>query len=264
MKFRKPGLPSDNELVLCTIKKILPHSIFVDLDEYEDKEGYIHISEIAPGRIRNIRDHVREGRKIVCKVLSINREKGHIDLSLRRVSEQAKLNKLVEFKQEEKAEKILEKIAKKTNSSLEDVYNKIIDKAVEKYGLIYNFLQDTSLNGDEAFKGFQLPKEFSEAILEVAKDSIKQQEVSISYTLSLSSQEPNGITIIKKSLLAVLEHAKSKGYAANIKYISAPRYMMTVKSGNYKSCEKIGEELGEMVIASIKNNGQASIEKIEK
>ena len=71
MFYKKKGFPEEGELLLCTVKKILYHSVFVDLDEYENKEGMIHISEVSPGRIRTLSDFVREGKKIICKVMNI-------------------------------------------------------------------------------------------------------------------------------------------------------------------------------------------------
>ena len=93
MLLKKQGLPEDDELVLCTVTKIHFHSVFVNLDEY-NMSAMIHISEIAPGRIRNIRDFVVEGKVIVCKVLRVDRERGHVDLSLRRVNDSQKRLKL--------------------------------------------------------------------------------------------------------------------------------------------------------------------------
>ena len=107
MLLKKEDFPEEDELVMCTVTKVQFHSVFVRLDEY-DKSGMIHISEVSPGRIRNIRDFVKESKKIVCKVLGITKEKGHIDLSLRRVTETQKRNKVDEIKQQQKAEKILE------------------------------------------------------------------------------------------------------------------------------------------------------------
>ncbi|MEK6932440.1 MAG: S1 RNA-binding domain-containing protein, partial [Nanoarchaeota archaeon] len=72
MFYKKKGLPEIGEIVICTVRRVLPDSIFVDLDEY-GKEAMIHISEVAPGRIRNIRDFVKEDKKVVCKVLNINK-----------------------------------------------------------------------------------------------------------------------------------------------------------------------------------------------
>ncbi|MBW2993050.1 S1 RNA-binding domain-containing protein, partial [Candidatus Woesearchaeota archaeon] len=75
MLYKKSGMPEENSLVLCTITKIYHNSVFASLDEF-GKQGMIHISEISPGRIRNIRDFVKEGKKIVCKILRIDRAKG--------------------------------------------------------------------------------------------------------------------------------------------------------------------------------------------
>ena len=102
MFYQKKGIPEENEIVICTVKKILPHGVFVGLDEYKDKEGLIHISEISPGRVRNIRDFVKEGKRIVCKILKINLERNHIDLSLRRVTQSQRINKNTSYKQEQK------------------------------------------------------------------------------------------------------------------------------------------------------------------
>ena len=55
MIFKKNNYPENNELIVCTVKKVLPHSVFCNLDEY-NHEGMIHISEVAPGRIRNMPD----------------------------------------------------------------------------------------------------------------------------------------------------------------------------------------------------------------
>ena len=106
MLYRREGFPQDDELVFCTVTKIFHSSVFVVLDEYE-RSGMVNISEIAPGRIRNIRDYVTQDKKIVCKVLRVDAKKGHIDLSLRRVNEMERKRKLEEIKQEQKAEKII-------------------------------------------------------------------------------------------------------------------------------------------------------------
>jgi len=68
MLLKKTGFPEDEELVLCTVTGINPHSVFCTLDEYGGRTGMIHISEVAPGRIRNIREYVTKGKKVVCKV----------------------------------------------------------------------------------------------------------------------------------------------------------------------------------------------------
>jgi translation initiation factor 2 alpha subunit (eIF-2alpha) len=80
----------ERELVLCAVEKIIGTSVFVNIEG--NGEGTISLSEIAPGRIRNLRDYVIPGKRIVCKVLSI---RDHAILSLRRVG----INEKKEFLQ---------------------------------------------------------------------------------------------------------------------------------------------------------------------
>ena len=125
MLKKKDGLPEEDELVLCTISNIHFHSVFAKLEEYENRTGMIHISEVSPGRIRNLRDYVKEGKVVVCKVLKIDQQKGHIDLSLRRVNDSQKKIKLTEIKQEQLAESIITQVAKKLKKPVPEFYSKI-------------------------------------------------------------------------------------------------------------------------------------------
>ena len=173
MLYKKEGLPEENEIVICTIKKILPNSVFVDLDEYKNREGLIHISEISPGRIRNIRDFVKEGKKIVCKVLRIDRTKGNIDLSLRRVAQSQKINKNNEYKQEIRSEKILEAVAKQNDLTLEEMYNKVGYKLIEEYGTLNVCFEELSKN-QEILKQLKLDKKLEKDIITIVKEKIKR------------------------------------------------------------------------------------------
>ena len=147
MLLKKKGFPEDDELVLCTITKVQFHSVFANIDEY-GKGGMIHISEVSPGRIRNIRDYVKEGKKVVCKVLRIDEEKGHIDLSLRRVTETQRRKKVDEMKQEQKAEKILEFVAKDTKLDTKKLFVDISANISKKYASLYEFFQQVAQPSD--------------------------------------------------------------------------------------------------------------------
>ena len=56
-------LPPVGELVVSTIKEIVPYGAYVTLDEYDDTEGLLHIAELSSRWVKNIRDHVRENQK---------------------------------------------------------------------------------------------------------------------------------------------------------------------------------------------------------
>ena len=56
----------EDDLILGTVKKIEGTTAYVELDN--ETQGSLSFSEIAPGRIRNIREFISLGKKIVCKV----------------------------------------------------------------------------------------------------------------------------------------------------------------------------------------------------
>ena len=251
MFYKKEGIPQESDIVLCTIKKILFHSVFVDLDEYKKLEGLLHISEVSPGRIRNIRDYVKEGKKIVCKVLKVDEEKGHIDLSLRRVNQGQRINKINEYKQAQKAEKILSSVAKKLDISLEDVYKKFGYDIINKYENLNSYFQELLLNG-ALIKELKLSDKIEKILLEIVNERMKPSRIKISALISLQNNLPNGIELTKKILIDAEKISKED--KVEISYISAPRYRINIDSTNYKSAEATLKEIVDFALNKIKDN----------
>src|SRR6056297_2088807 len=98
------GWPEPGELVVGDVDEIADFGVFVDLDEYEDKRGLCHISEVASGWIKNVRDHVSEGQTVVAKVLEVDEESQQIDLSIKDVNNHQRKDKIQEWKNEQKAD----------------------------------------------------------------------------------------------------------------------------------------------------------------
>jgi len=86
-------MPEQGEIVLATVTKVMDHGAYVTLDEYDDIQGFLHISEIAPGWIRSISRFVRDGEKKVLLVKKVNSKRGDIDLSLKQISKDQKKQK---------------------------------------------------------------------------------------------------------------------------------------------------------------------------
>ncbi len=254
MFYKKQGIPEEGEYVICTVKKIFLHSIFVDLDEYENKEAMIHISEISPGRIRNIRDFVKEGRKLVCKVLRINKEKGQIDLSLRRVPLSVKKQKNDDYKQEQRAEKILDATAHKTKTTIQELYSEFGKGIVAEYGSFNTFFQEF-IAGTTTLEEAKIPKKYQNALEEVIREKIKPIKIKIEVYLELSSESPEGIEIIKKALTEAEKIAKEKKYELEITYVGAPRYRLVLTTTDYKKGDREIQEITNKAIEVVKKEG---------
>ncbi len=255
MFYKNKGFPEEGEIVLCTVKKILYHSVFAVLDEYEKIEGMIHISEISPGRIRNIRDYVKEGKQIVCKILKIDKQKGHIDLSIRRVGTNQKRNKNSEWKQEHKAEKLLELVGKDLNKDIATMYKEVGYSLREEYGSLNKAFERFVLEPEEV-KEFKLPRKLEETLISIVLEKIQPKKAEVSGILDLSLETSNGIEIIKKTLTDL-----QKG-EISITYLSAPRYKVGVTASDYKTAEGILRQVQEDAISKIESaGGTASFSK---
>jgi len=257
MFYKKTGKPEVGEIVLCTVKKIVMHSVFVVIDEYERLEGMVHISEIAPGRIRNLRDYVKEGKRIVCKVLDINRNTGNIDLSLRRVGTSFMVQKLNEIKQEDKAEKLLESVGIPLKYDLKKMYEEFGYKAVKEYGSLYDFFQAIVAEGEKPIKDLDINPKIAKPLLEIVKERIKPATSTLLGELKLSSYKPSGVEDIKKILLDI----EKKGIS--VTYLGAPKYKVEITSQDRKKSGDILKKAMENALASIeKLKGSGEYTKI--
>lgn len=67
---------------------IQPYGAFVALDE--ETQGLVHISEIAHGYVKDVRDYLKIGDEVNVKILSVDHESGKISLSIKAVEEKSK------------------------------------------------------------------------------------------------------------------------------------------------------------------------------
>lgn len=262
MLYKKEGFPQEGEIVLCTVRKISPNSVFVSLDEYRDREGIIHISEIAPGRIRAIRDFVKEGKKIVCTILRANRERNQLDLSLRRVTKSMYIAKSTEIKLEQKAEKILEMLAHQGKITPEQMYKQVGEKLIKTYGSLSMGFNEVFSRGEQVLFDLQVDKTLAKKLTELIQVRMKPAAVSINAVFELKSKAPNGIEVIKRSLKKVIDHTKAKKYEILFKYLGAPRYSATISALDFKAAEAILKEITDILTTSIaKEGGECSISR---
>lgn len=206
----------EGDMVLCTVDRIAGTVVFVKI-EGEEKEGNIILSEIAPGRIRNLREYVIPKKKIVCKVLKTTG--GTIALSLRRVTPKERNEVMEEYNQERGYINILKSVLKeKSESTIENITSK------EK---IYNFFEKAK----EEPKILEeiIGKEDANKILNILFEQ-KKKRITIKKTIYLKTNESNGVYNIKEIL------GEQKG--VEIKYISAGKYSINLETDDGKKGEQ--------------------------
>ena len=254
--------PERDELVICTVKKVQNFGAFVSLDEYEGKEGLIHISEISHGWVRNIREFVREGQRLVCKVLSVDRRRGHIDLSLRRVGAEQRRAKIREWKNEESAKKWLALAA--SQAKIGDAERKQAEEKMRStYGSLHDAFEEIVRRGKAVLHELNIPAEFADAIYKIAVANVHLPKVKISGFVELKCPLPNGVEVVKNALLeaenAVKAKYEGKGEEEEVKaeclYVGAPRYEIRVTAPDYKKAEAALREAAKTAIEIVKKSG---------
>src|SRR6476646_2898703 len=158
-------LPEAGEIVIVTVREVTGHGAYVKLDEYNGTTGFLHISEIATGWIRNIERYVRPKQKTVLKVIRVNQARSEVDLSLKQVSGEERKSKLIEVKKNEKASAFLEII--KSKAKINDIQlNEIEDKILQKYDYVYDVFETVAKKGVDAIQNLGLSPEVVKAIEE--------------------------------------------------------------------------------------------------
>lgn len=263
MVIKRMEWPEVGDLVVATVRRIVDYGAYVYLDEY-GKEGLLHISEISSSWIRNIRDHVREGQKLVLKVLRVNPEKGHVDLSLRRVTKRERIEKIYLWKRERRAESLLRSAAEKLGLSPEQIYEKAGAILEEKFGGIYDGLEETVRKGAKVLVEAGVSEKIAKVLEEIAREKIKIPTVKIKGTFELQSYKPNGANIIKEALLSAKKVIGNVNAQVKLYIVAPPRYAIEVIAEDYKMAEQILEKAKEAVLENINKLGGQGAFKREK
>ena len=248
MSTETQELPEIGEIVIATITKVSDHGAYDTLDEYDGVQGFLHISEIAPGWVRKVRRYVKENEKKVLLVKKIQAKRGEIDLSLKQISKEQRKKKLLDVKRFEKEQGILKNIQEKAELSTKQIED-IEDKLLSKYDSIYDAIIDIATKNKDFLNNLEISEKI-QTVIEDISSKIKLPSVEIRGILELTNNKSNGIEIIKKILLDVIkDNADSK---IEISYIGAPKYRVSIIAQEFKTAEKIIKPILEKIEKDVK------------
>jgi len=258
MSLGRPEWPEVGELVVATVRRVESYGAYVSLDEYSEREGLLHISEISSRWVRNIRNHVRPGQKVVLQVLRTDPGKGQVDLSLRRVSRDEKRKKIESWKKERKAVTLLTQAAHQLNTDTKTLFEREGVKLVQHYGSLYEGFEAASKRGAAALKEAGVDPNVAEVLSEIAKEKIVVRGVTVQGVFEASTMSSYGIQEIKDAFQKVEEVAEENDAAVSITTLGAPKYRIQLTADDYKRAEyaldvviKFVEEVWENIDGSI-------------
>jgi translation initiation factor 2 subunit 1 len=254
--------PAEGELVIGRVREVKNFGVFLALEEYPGKEGLIPVKEVAHGWVKYIRDYVREGNIVVCKVLRVSIERGHIDLSLKAVNDHQKRERIQEWKNEQRAEKLMEIVSQLQKKELEECYTEFGYELINKYGGLYQAFEWAAIAEDniknDGFKG-----KWVKHFVEVAHDNITLPLVTIRGVLSVTVPGGDGVIKIRNALIKSMATDESK--RVSIHYLGAPKYRLEVTALDYKAAEDVMEAATKVALKEIGSaGGEAEFKREEK
>ena len=233
MSAERP-LPEPGEVVVCTVREITSHGIYVNLDQYDGTNGFLHVSEISTGWVRNIDRVAKVSQKLVLKVIRINRARREIDLSLRQVTNEERRARVIEWKREERAATIIDAVKKKL--AFDDAQERALrEKLEDRFGTLYEGLEKAAKDGEKALVPLGLAEKTVNAVVEIASEKIVPPRYEVGALVEVSSRSPEGIEQVKKTLMAA---ASAPSATVHITYAGAPRYRVRITADDYKQAEK--------------------------
>lgn len=220
------------DAVLCTVSRIEGTTVFVDIER--NGEGNIVISEIAPGRIRNLREYVVPKKKIVCKVLRIKGDR--IELSLRRVTPKERKEVMDEYKSERSYGSVLKSILGEKSEG--------VIKKIEEDERLFDFIEE-SKSSPKALEKL-IGKEKAKKTMEII-NSQKEKKIVLKKEINVRTRSPEGIGLIKNLLGGVKD--------VGVSYVSAGRYLLRTESNDPKKSSNKIKKAAEKMEKEAKKKG---------
>jgi translation initiation factor 2 subunit 1 len=168
-----------------------------------------------------------------------------VDLSLKRVNDHQKREKITEWKNDQKSEKLLELVAAQLKKSVDECEKEFASDLRSRYATLYDAFEDAAVSEE------WLPEvkaKWKTTFIKIAKENIVPPEVEIGGYLETYSIASNGIESIKKTLTSV------NSQNVNIQYSGAPKYRIFVTDKDYKSAEDTLKKSVQKILDTAKKN----------
>ncbi len=224
------NIPLIGKLVIASVTKISKFGAYCRLPEYDDLEVFLPVREISSGWIKNIREHIHEGQKLVCSVIYHDKEKGTIDISLKRVSPSNSKEKIRSYNLEKRLSAVFLQAVKMAKE--QENKAALITLATTEFNTYTNLVQNATNNTPEFIQS-KLPKKVKEAILKELESKKKKKRFLVAYLATIYTYN----TLSGASeLRGIMNSIKEIG--VDVRYIGAPKYRLMAEGKDYTSAEE--------------------------
>lgn len=216
------------------------------------------LSELSRRRIRSINKLIRVGRNEVVVVIRVDKEKGYIDLSKRRVSAEEILKCEEKFARGKTVNSILRHTAEvlkfNTDQQFEELYERTAWKLDDKYkrpGYAYDVFK-SCVTDPSVLDDCDIPDEWKNILISNIKRRLTPQAVKCRADIEVSCYSYEGIDAIKNSLKEGLKMS-TEDKPVKINLIAPPVYVVTSSSLDRDEGVKLLKDVIEKIKTSIES-----------
>ncbi|KAJ5924472.1 hypothetical protein N7466_008659 [Penicillium verhagenii] len=225
-RFYEDKFPEVDSYVMVNVKQIAEMGAYVKLLEYDNIDGMILLSELSRRRIRSIQKLIRIGRNEVVIVLRVDKEKGYIDLSKRRVSPEDVVKCEERYNKSKAVHSILRHVAEAAQTPLETLYQQIAWPLDKKYGHSHDAFK-ISISNPEVWNEIEFPSESVKKELQLyISKKLTPAPTKIRADIEVTCFSYEGIDAVK----AALRTAEAENTPENqikVKLVAPPLYVLT-------------------------------------
>ena len=213
-------LPRHGSLVIAVVGKITNFGAYCKLIEYGDIEAFLPIREVSSGWIKNIREYIHDGQKLVCYVHGVDKEKGTIDISLKRVSTKDSKEKIRSYNLEKRLTALFAQTLKREKEAkAKDELHRHDNQGVRHLHQLHGERRSTTRRSSSESK---LPKKVKDAFVKALEQNRKQKRYFVSYIATITTYNTeSGATELRSLMKEIKETGVELGY------IGAPKYRLS-------------------------------------
>jgi len=246
--------PEADDLVLVQVKNVAEMGAYVSLLEYNGIEGMILLSELSRRRIRSIPKLIRVGRTEVVVVLRVDKEKGYIDLSKRRVSQEDIAKCEAKYNASKTVHSIMRHVSETCRVPLIKLYKSFGWDLYTRSGHAYDAFKLMVQPQNDVLDRYNLDPRVKAALLKNVRRRMTPKPVKIRADLEVTCFDYEGIDAIKVALRAG-EAKSTKDMPIKIKLVAPPLFVMLTTALDAEAGIKILKDACTAVSEVIKQKG---------
>eukprot|EP01065_Artemidia_motanka_P001460 TRINITY_DN10653_c0_g1_i1.p1 TRINITY_DN10653_c0_g1~~TRINITY_DN10653_c0_g1_i1.p1 ORF type:complete len:331 (+),score=133.04 TRINITY_DN10653_c0_g1_i1:77-1069(+) len=261
-RYYEQRYPDMEDLVIVKVRTIQPTAAYCNLLEYGNVEGMIPLSEVSRRRIRSIGKHLRVGKTEVVQVFRVDKEKGYIDLSKKKVTEDDIRRAEERYNNAKAVHSIMSHAGVVWSQqpecdveNLEQLYERVAWPLARKYGSAHEAFKIANASPDKVFAPLELHPKLRDLFVKDIQERLKANPHRVRADIELTCFAYEGIDAVKEVLLEGQSSVGTETCPLKVTLTSCPAYVLRTQSLDRDEAFRVIESAIQKMTEMIKARG---------